>query len=819
MWRNNLLIAVRLLLRHRVYSAINIGGLALGLAACLLILGYIRYERNYDAWLPDHERVHQIQTTIRPPGQPVVRLQASSYAVYERLGDFPQIEAATSVAAGKTVTEHDGRPMFLDATTVDRTFFEVFALPFAQGSAADALPDLNSVVVTEKDSIRLFGTANALGRTLSLGAGEGKRDYRVSGVLRDLPRDTSLRVGIVLLRDLKQTPLDMRGWGNFDQHHYVKLRAGADAAAINAALPAWEKRVVAPENVNGVTISMADVFDFHLVPLTTVHLGEAQERAIAPGGDTRSLATFGIVAMLILGMAAMNFINLTTARATLRAREVAVRKVLGASRRNLVVQFFVESVLIAAAATLIGLSIVELATPWMGAMLGADLPIAYLGERGMLAPALALLAVTALAGGLYPALHLSRFKPARVLRANQSSAQAPGGGRLRALLVVVQFAIAIGLIASTAIVWSQTRFVERVDPGYRRDGLIQIDNAWRFTQGAEYEAARRAMLAIPGVTETSRTGLALGATEKPLKLMRRSGGDRYESMGLYGVDADFLRTMRIDLLAGRLLGDRVAADWAEGLSPDQLAARGVNVVVNRSAAATFGFRAASAAVGQPVEIAFDGLATVPATIVGVVEDTRFRSARDAIEPLVYTFDPTRTHVVLVRYAAARPGDVMAALEQVWRRFEPELPFEARFADDIVRELYAADRARTLLFAGFSTLAIVIACLGLYSLAAFTAERRTKEIGLRKVFGATVRDIVRLLAWQFSKPVILANLVAWPVAWWVMRDWLNGFDARIALTPGPFLLAGLIALVIAVGTIAGHSVRVARANPVIALRYE
>jgi putative ABC transport system permease protein len=225
------------------------------------------------------------------------------------------------------------------------------------------------------------------------------------------------------------------------------------------------------------------------------------------------------------------------------------------------------------------------------------------------------------------------------------------------------------------------------------------------------------------------------------------------------------------------------------------------------------------AVGQPVEIAFDGLEPVPARIVGVVEDTRFRTARDAIEPLVYTYDPTRTHVVFVRYAAARPADVTAALEQVWRRFEPELPFEARFADDIVHELYAADRARTVLFAGFSMLAILIACLGLYSLAAFATERRTKEIGIRKVFGATVRDVVRLLAWQFSKPVVLANLIAWPVASWAMRDWLNTFDARIALTPGPFVMAGLLALVIAVGTIAGHAIKVARMTPVHALRYE
>jgi putative ABC transport system permease protein len=211
---------------------------------------------------------------------------------------------------------------------------------------------------------------------------------------------------------------------------------------------------------------------------------------------------------------------------------------------------------------------------------------------------------------------------------------------------------------------------------------------------------------------------------------------------------------------------------------------------------------------------------VPATIAGVVEDTRFRTAREAIEPMVFAYDPARTgNKVLVRYANARPGDVMAALNKVWRKFEPEIPFEARFVDDIVRELYAADRARTLLFAGFSLLAVVIACLGLYSLAAFATERRTKEIGIRKVVGARVRDIVRLLVWQFSKPVVLANLIAWPVAWWAMRDWLNTFDARIALGPGPFAVAGTLAFAIAVATVAGQSFRVARMNPIHALRYE
>jgi putative ABC transport system permease protein len=820
MWRNYLTVALRALASNQVYAAINIGGLALGLAGCLLILGYVRYERSYDSWVLDNDRVYQVQSKIHPPGQPDVLTQATPFPMDESLpGGFPQIEAVTSVSPGKTVTERGGQPVFIDATTVDGDFFKVLPLPFARGSAATALPDSNSIVVTESEAIRQFGTADALGKPFSLGAGPGKRDYKVGGVLRDLPRNTSLRVGIIYRRDLADIPPELRGWGNYDQLHYVRLRPGADAAAINAGIPAWKKRVMTPEVIDGKPVSLADVFEFRLVPLRDVHLGETQAAGLTAGGDPRALATFGIIALLTLGMAVMNFVNLSTARAAQRAREVALRKVLGARRGQLIVQFLGESVLISAVAMLVALAVVEVATPWVGQLTGADMRVYYLGEGGMLLPALALLAATGVVGGLYPAFFLSGFKPAPLLRAaGPVSAETPGGGRLRAALVLAQFAVAIGLIASTAVIWSQTRFVERVDPGYRRDGLVQIANAWRFTQGSEYEAARRAMLAIPGVTGTARTGIGLGAPETSVRLMRALGAPEHVSMGFYSVDGEYLQTMDIGLLAGRLLGDRHAADRVTGTTAE-LVARGINVVVNRSAARKLGHRSPQAAIGQVVEVAFDGFNMVPARIAGVVEDTRFRTAREAIEPMVFAYDPEKTSQVVVRYAAARPGDVMAALNKVWRKFEPEIPFEARFADDIVRELYAAERARTVLFAGFSLLAILIACFGLFGLASFTTERRTKEIGIRKVMGARVRDIVRLLAWQFSKPVVLANLIAWPVAWWAMRDWLNTFDARIALTPGPFLVAGLLALAIAVGTVGGHALRVARLNPIHALRYE
>ena len=822
MWRNYLTIAIRMLARNRVQSAINIGGLALGLAGCLMILNYIRYERSYDSWLPESGRVFQFQTTVHPPGQPDVHSQLSPFPVYQQLQPaFPQIEAVTSVAQGKTVAERNGQPVFLDVDTVDPEFFRVFDLPFLEGSAATALPDTNSIVLTESEAIRLLGTSNALGKVVSLGAGPGKRGYRVSAVLRDLPHNSNLRLGILFRRDLNQISTGDRGWGVLGQQHYVKFRPGSDPATVNAGLAAWARRVMTPVTINGQQISLAaaGVFEFKLVPITDVHLGKAQDGAPTPGGDPRALVTFAIVAVLTLVMAVVNFVNLSTARAIQRSREVALRKVFGASRGQLVGQFLVESMIVSAVSMLIALTITELVTPWIAHAVGAEMRITYLGMRGMLLPAAALFAVTALAGGLYPAIAVSHASPAPVLHTNRGSAETASSGLLRTLLVVVQFAIAIGLIVSTVVIWSQTRFVQQADPGYRRDGLVQIANAWRFTQGSEYVGARAAMRVIPGVTSIGRTSLGLGSDDTSPRLTRAPHAGQYITMTRIAVDTDFLATTGVQLLAGRLLGDRVATDRADSAPPAALRLRGVNVVISRSAAEKFGFRAPRAALGQNIQVAFDGMDMVPATIVGVVEDMRFRTARDPISPTVYIYDPTQCTQVLVRFRGASPNAIMSGLNKVWRRYEPEIPFEARFVDDITHQSYAAERGRTALFAAFALLGVLIACLGLYALAAHAAERRTKEIGIRKVLGATVGDIVRLLAWQFLKPVVIANLIAWPIGWWAMRDWLNRFDVRIPLTITPFALAGLLALAIALLTVAGHTLRVARVRPVHALRYE
>jgi putative ABC transport system permease protein len=416
-----------------------------------------------------------------------------------------------------------------------------------------------------------------------------------------------------------------------------------------------------------------------------------------------------------------------------------------------------------------------------------------------------------------------------VLKANQSTAEPQGTGRLRNLLVVGQFAVSIGLIVCTIIVYAQTRFAETTDLGFARQGLIQVSNMNRAAVLPQTETVIREMGRIAGVESVAGASITAATGNTTNTEVQVPGRSRPLLLGNYSVHPDFFRTMGVRLLAGRTLSRQYANDllWIP-LEPEEaaepamrrLAARGLNIVVNRLAAEQMGYRDPQGAIGRQVRLDVfpDEIGMLPATIVGVVENSRFRSLRESVEPSMF-YDRGLYRSLVVRYRSSNPEAVRQNMERTWRRIVPDVPFDGAFAEDQLAELYATDAARGRTFAGFSMLAVVIACLGLFGLAAFTAERRTKEIGIRKVFGARSADIVRLLAWQFSKPVIVANLIAWPVAWWVMRDWLDTFDARIDLGPAPFVVAGALALAIAIGTVSGHALRVSRTNPIHALRYE
>jgi putative ABC transport system permease protein len=838
MWRNYLTVGLRALAKSRAYAAINIVGLALGLAACVLILLYVRYETSYDSWMEGADRAFQLQTDYlsTESGGEEMHMQMSGIVAGRALRkDFPaQIEKLVWVRGFSPIVIQDGQASEIeDLRMADDNLFEIFRVPFVRGSWATALPDTHAISLSQSEARRRFGDTDPIGRTLTIVANSGPVDYRVTGVFRDFPKHSSFRADAVARFDLGTEFADrlnaLTDWDNQQGWNYLRLRAPGDADRIQAQLPAWEKRNIPDQTSGSQRYNPGDVEDFRLVNVRDVHLGRAQQASLTPGNDPVTVATFAVIALLVLGMAVVNFTNLATARASQRAREVALRKVLGASRRQLIVQFLGESVMVTGLAMILALAIVELALPAFNAFLDADITLHYLGASGVLLPAIVLVAVVGIAGGLYPAFYLARFEPAKILKANKSAADAQGSGRLRNILVVGQFAVSIALIVCTTVIYAQTVYARTVDAGYARDGLIQVGNlGYRGVDNRDGQVTEQ-IRRIPGVRSAARTQIAVDPGGNSVTRLFPPNSTQSVDIGEYAVEADFFRTMGMKIIAGRDFSEAQGRDDATtppASDPGYVASikaleeRGANVILTREAVRRLGFRTPEEAIGKVLQAAMlpSGYGLLPVTVVGVVSDARFRSIRDPLQPIIYTMRRNGFGDIVVRFSGD-PRAIRDRIEAVWTRNVPQVPFNGRFADDIVREQYDREAARGQLFAAFAILAVVIGCLGLFGLAAFTAERRTKEIGIRKVLGARTRDIVRLLVWQFSRPVLIANLIAWPLAWWLMRDWLNGFDDRIALTPVPFLLAGLMALAIAVVTVGGHAYRVAQTSPVRALRYE
>ncbi|MFL6842070.1 MAG: ABC transporter permease [Sphingomicrobium sp.] len=830
MWRNYWTVAVRALAKSKTYSIINIAGLAIGMAACILILLYIRYEQSYDKLLPDVANTYQVQAWYaHPKDGPPAYLQMSAYVSGDRIKkDFPQVERTVYVQDNEPVLVKDGRA---EATKnwlfANDDFLKVVNLPLVAGGTLTA-PE--TAVITQAEAIKRFGTDQVVGRTMTIITRGVKHDLKIAGVLKTLPKNSSMKIDAIIRLDFNtfyhDAPDFLTCWGCQSGWVFAKLRPGTDLSRIEAQMPAWEKRNI-PDEINGNLRSNAgDEQDWHLVNLRDIHLGKAQDASMTPGNDRRTITTFAIIAMLILGMAVVNFTNLATARASQRAREVALRKVLGATRKQLIVQFIAEAILISGVSMLLALALVELLVKPFAAFLDADLALNYVGRGVVLLPAIGLTLLVGIISGLYPAFFLSRFQPAQVLKANRSAAETPGSGRLRTALVVLQFAVSIGLIICTAVIYGQTVFARSVDPGFKRDHILQLDELGRAQLFPKAEMIVNQIKRVPGVEAAALTDIGVNTNNQNNTYIIPPGSNQQVLIGQYSVGDDYLNAMGLTLKAGRWFDANRPVDDMTTPYPRQpevekaLAARGANVVLNEYAVKKLGFKSPQDAIGKVVrgELLNDDSGQFAITIIGVVGDSRFRSVRTPIDSIMFRKVTAGPGWMVVRYKGD-PETVRAAIERQWRQITNEVPFNAKFSEDVMAEMYKKEDARAQSFAAFALLAVIIGCLGLFGLAAFTAERRTKEIGIRKVLGARTRDIVRLLVWQFSRPVIIANVIAWPVAWWLMRDWLNSFDERITLGPVPFLLAAAIALGIAVATVVGHSVRVARANPIHALRYE
>jgi len=806
-----LLTLYRSLSRHRLYAAINVLGLAVGIAVFLVLFLDVRFETSFERWIPNADQVYLVRT--QGVGQ-LSKLGTIPYTMGDLLdqlrADYHGLVGARVSDDPVTVRQGD-RSARERIARVDPTFFQVFDLPLVAGDKATILSRPDDLVLTERKARQYFGVANPIGRQLSVVDGQPHL-LRIVGVLKDLPKTTELPLEFITPLKIP-TPTANRGWrrwSSFDITTYLRVATPDQARALNASFAGFIHRRAPPD--------MARRLALGTLPLVAVHLANPRDAAM--------VATLGAVGVLTLMLAVVNYVNLATARSGLRAREVAVRKTMGATRAALIAQFMAEAWATAALGALLGLALCELALPLVNAAGGLSLRLDYASDPGLIGTVLLVVIAVGFGAGAYPALILSQFQPAGVLASAKTPGGGGAGGRVREALVVCQFAVAIAFAVATSVIVSQTRFLRHADIGFNREGLIVVSSFdLPEVTGAQRASLLAAWRTLPHVTSATAGDIAPGIDESDAADDFKRPGQPGDGAELNWVSAgpDFFQTYGARLIAGRLPDLRHGDDYTVG-DVGSASQRGgaPNVVLNALAVRALGFKSPDDAIGNTVLAGAQvGNGYTPLKVIGVVRDIRFRSPRQPVPPTLYygRAGDLDDAAAGIRYTGADANEVLHELSSAWRGIVPAAPFQAFTSDQTLGRYFDKDNRQGHLFSIGAALAILIGCIGLYGLASFNTARRVKEIGIRKTLGASTTDILKLLIGQFLRPVILSNLFAWPLAWWTATAYLSGFDQRIALTPTYFLAATALTLLIAVGTVAGQAYAVARAEPAKALRHE
>ena len=788
MLKNYLTIALRTLRRQPGYAFLNVAGLAVGVACCLFLLLYVRDELRYDRFHEDADAIYRVNMVI-PQVDATIGVTPNIVAPL-LTRTFPEVVAATRIEAHSGVVRA-GERIFDDNDFyfADSTVFDVFTFPLLAGDERTALNRPYTVVLTASTAERFFGDADPLGRTITRNNDE---EYEVTGVMADVPAASHFTFDFLASFASRERWATEETWGSANFFTFVRLPSAGDGAALQAKIDALTERLRA-EGVESARV-------LALQPLTDIHLGTDVAYDLDATGDMTYVVGFATVALLILLIACINYMNLATARSAQRAKEVGLRKSLGAFRGQLVRQFYSESAVLALGGLLLALALVGLGLPWFNALSGKTLAFGTLGEPGIVALVVGIFLVVSVVAGSYPAFYLSRFQPARALRG-----RAVGGGAswLRRGLVVLQFAISAFLIVGTLVVMGQLRHMSAQNLGFDKEHLVVLPLNDPILQ-ERYPAMEEALRQSPRVVATAAVNQIPGQLgwTSGFNVPGRADDEGFLIKGLPS-DARVADGLGLELVAGRAFG-------ADPPVPDSL---NYQFLLNETAVRKIGWTPEEA-VGRRVMVDVR-----QGDVIGVVKDFHFRSLHEAIEPLAIWYQPDQVYHLAVRLA---PGDTRAAMEHVeavWGRFAAHRPFSYRFLDDVYDRLYRTERQMGQVMSVFAFLAVFVACLGLFGLAAFTAERRRKEIGVRKVLGASVPGLVALLSKDFAWLVVAAFAVAAPVAYLLMSRWLDGFAYRISLGPLVFIVAGVAALAVALVTVGYHAFRAASADPVRALRYE
>ena len=787
MFKNYLLVALRIIDRQKMYSVLNIAGLAIGMAAFLLIALYTQYELSFDRYHQNSERIYRVVRdgrTLTPPplGQALV-------------DNFAEVEAVARIIQDKKTLVSRGDNHFLEENFywVGADIFKIFSMPFIHGNPATALRDPYSVVISQSTARKYFGDQNPVGETLNI---DDSTDFKITAVFADMPANSHFIMDVVVpfLDYFKGGDIDMTSWNSNYTYTYFLLREGADPIALENDI----HRVIEAPLMEKYGVPKPYPEMYFVQPITDIHLKSHRQQEISVNNDMLYILLFSSIAVLILFIACINYVNLTTARSARRGREVGMRKVVGARRAQLVQQFMGESFFLILLALVLTLVIVNLVLPVFNNLVEQQLSMgAMLEPQFLLMLAATVVLVSLLAGG-YPAVSISGFKPITILRG--ASASGSKGRGLRNVLVLFQFSITIVLFICTLTINHQLDFVNSYDVGYSKDHIINLkirDSAVR----RNIEALKTELLQNPNVVEVAASGrLPNNIDGFTSRALNPKLPDEETTIFYNTADYDFIDLYDIQITLGRNFSKQHSSDEQGVFLVNEAAVR----VGEWESPLTQSMTHWSGETGQ---------------VVGVMKDFHLRSLHSPIEPLYIFLAPNNFSYISIKVNPANIPATLDYVEGLMKKFSPNFPFEYSFFDQEFAKAYHPEQRMVNIFSSFAILAIVVACLGLFGLSAFTAQQRTREIGIRKIMGASVARITVLLSREFVRWVILANLIAWPLAYVVMERWLQNFALQADQRIGYFLFSALMAFVIAILTVSVLSIRAATASPIKALRHD
>ena len=809
MIRNYLKIALRNLVKYKFISGINLFGLTVGLTCCLLILAYIIHELSFDRYNKNAKNTYRVERTFFNPETKAVSLELGSIAppfAPLLLNDFKEIKKLTRLLSnGNTSFKYEDK-MFYERNVyfADENLFDVFNVSVLKGNPAKALSDPYSVMLTEEIAKKYFGNDDPLDKLVRL---DNQLTCKVSGVYKAFPPNAHLHPGVMVsFNTLRDSAVygeeNLRtNWGNNSFLTYIQLPGNYNPKNLEAQLPAFQNRHI--QEGNDGKFKPSDWSKLTLKKLTDIHLYSHTDYEAEENGDIKRVYIFSAIALFILLIACINYMNLSTARSVLRAKEIGIRKVVGARKPELITQFLSESILISWIATILAFGLTWLTLPWLNKLSGQELTINILLDWKIIVPILLVPFVVGIVSGIYPALFLSSFQPIKVLKGFMKV----GGANFsfRKVLVVVQFSISIILIISTAIVFQQLRYIQNKSLGYDKDHVVNF--AYTSALNDNYESFKTELLSnsnVQSIARSSRipTGRLLDAMGSGI-----NNGDSIAptkaDIKFVVVDEGYMPTYGIKTVAGRNFSSTIAMDTTAYL-------------VNEAAVKVLGLKSNNEALGKQFRYG-----NRVGQIVGVVNDFHFESLHQRILPLVF-FEPTGNGNygnISIKISGSNVSGALAHIQLTWKKFLPEIPYDHTFFDSRFERLYESEQRQATIFTIFACIAIFIACLGLLGLSAFAISQRIKEIGIRKILGANSGNIVGLLSKDFLKLVLVAAVIAFPVAWIAMSKWLEDFAYRITISWWIFIIAGIIAALVAFVTISFQALKAANANPVKNLRTE